>query len=236
MSDGTQIQFEPRGEGTLIAFYKQVAAGLAPASRHLLNVLARSVAERGWLQPISSLVELQVETGDTEEQVRGAVADLVHRRLLDLDDDGERVVGLLGSISTARTPHRGHLENGVDIFTHGGVELMSLASMFVRKVDAFSRCGQCEAEVEIEVDGDMITKVAPSGIAGFQASWDGSSPLAEAGARSPLFCSDVCLSAWQDAHPGVDGLPLASDTLLFIGMMMANESGGARFEMVRVDG
>lgn len=220
------------GEGTLIAFYKAMAADLGEASGHVLNVLARALAERGWLMTVPALVDQEVEGGETEAHVRQAVDDLVLRRLLEVDVAGERIVGLFGCISIARTAHRGHLANGVDIFVRGGADLLALNSLFQRPVDAFTSCGQCRADVSFRMEDGAIVSIAPTGIAGFQANWDGQGPLAAASEASPMLCSDTCLAAWQEAHPDVDGLPLASDTLLFIGTMMANEAGGARFAMV----
>ena len=225
-----------QGEGTIIAFYKTMASELGGPSRHVLNLLARALAERGWLTTVPALIAQEVESGETEAHVRAADEDLVRRRLLELDAAGERIVGLLGSVSVARTPHRGHLANGVDIFTHGGADLLALNTLFQRPVDAFTSCGQCQADVSFRMEDGAIVSLAPTGAAGYQANWDGSSPLADTSSASPMLCSDACLAAWQETHPDCDGLPLASDTLLFIGTMMANEAGGARFTMVSVDG
>ena len=94
-------------------------------------------------------------------------------------------------------------------------------------------CGQCGVEVQLRVEDEQIVSAQPHGLAAFQADWDGQEPLADALGRSPLFCSDSCLDAWQTEHASVPGFPFAADTFLFIGMGMANALGSARFELVR---
>ncbi len=227
-----RLDEEPQGDKTLLAFWKRMAAELPPTSRHVLNDYSRALAERGWVSPLGSYLDLEVEHGERREDLEEAVRDLVRRRLLVLSDPGSTVRGLLGGLSTARTPHRAHLANGVDLFTLGGLELLSVGSLFDRAVDGTSPCGQCSAEVSLHVEGGAITRIAPNGAAGFLAEWDGRSDLASHYEASPLFCSDACLAAWGEAHGEPEGVPLAGDLLLFIGPMMATESGGARFEMI----
>lgn len=232
----TLITVPAAGEMTIISFYRQMGSQLSEASRHLLNLVARSLVERGWIQSLDAIVEQLVEHGDDGDSVRAAIADLAHRRLLTLDATNARVTGLLGSVSVARTACRAHLSNGVDIFALGGMDLLSMNTLFARSVHSFCQCGQCSADISLTMEDEAVTSVSPSGVAGFQASWDGEGPLAAVSANSPLLCSDACLSDWQDAHPDVDGLPISADLLLHVGTMMANESGGARFEMVRAAG
>lgn len=227
---------EPQGEATLLAFYRLAAGRLGPVERTVLNSLARPLVERGWLPPLRSLLEL-LEHEAPQAELRKAVARLVHLRLIELDTGWTALVGLLGSISLAPTEHRAHLSSGVDVYTSGGMDLLAVNPMLTKDVDAFTACGQCSAPITLRVAGETITEASPSGIAGFQANWDGRSSIpSSVGARSPLFCSDRCLATWQEAHPEVEGLPMAADLLLFVGMGMAVELGNARFEMVRLGG
>ncbi len=229
----TPITFPPQGETTLIAFYQRMAAEVGELGCDILNHLARSLIERGWLPTVSSTVEQLTDMAD-EAKVRAALDDLQARRLLTLSDDGARIAGLLGTLSVGRTRHRAHLSTGVDVFTFGGMDLLSVEPMLTKAVDAFTQCGQCDRELTLKIAGETIQDTEPAELAGFQASWDGQSPLSDVSEASPLFCSDACLEQWQAGHPEVEGLPLSADLLLFVGMSMATESGHARYELIKM--
>ena len=83
---------------------------------------------------------------------------------------------------------------------------------------------------------NAVTALSPQGAAAFQANWDGRGSLQETYARSPLFCSNACMSAWSESQSDLDGLPIPSDLLLHVGAMFASESAGARFSMFGQDG
>ncbi len=217
-----------QGEMTLIRFYQRAAEELGGDAKEVLNYLVRALIERGWLPAVDALVS-QLSDELSEARVRSGLATLERFRLVTRDLAGARFTGLLGSVSLARTPHRAHLEGGVDVFVTGGLELLAMNPALTKGVDGFTPCGQCGADIEVTVEGEAVTGTKPAGIAGFQASWDGQSPLHEVYERSPLFCSDACLEAWTAAHADVDGLPMSSDLLLFVGMGMQQESGHARF-------
>jgi hypothetical protein len=223
---------EPKGEGTLLAFYQRMARELDEASRDILNHLVRSLIERGWLPSVQHLLEQMADHGTNPDKAKRALGNLGLRRLLQVDPQGQRITGLLTTLSMARTEHRGHLKSGVDVYTHGGVDLLALGPMLATQVECFTRCGQCRADLKLRVEGEQIAGASPSGIAGFQANWDGHSPIHSAVTeQSPLFCSDTCLETWTSTHAAVDGLPLSGDLLLFVGMGMAQETGHARFQM-----
>jgi len=231
----SKITAEPAGEMTLIAFFQRMGTELQPNSRLVLNHLMRALVDRGWLPSVDALVSGLAERGESPEDATEAVADLVYRRLVETDPAGRRITSLLGAISLERTGHRGHLSNSVDIFTRGGVDLLSLNALLVHDVDATTGCGHCEAPVSLRMEGEAIVALSPHGAAGFQASWDGTSELAEVSSASPLFCSDACLNLWAEAHPEVDGLALPADLLLHIGCMMAAQSGNARFQLFGIE-
>jgi hypothetical protein len=221
---------------TLIAFYRRMAAEIGPDSRLVLNHLMRALTERGWLPAVEEVITGLAERGESAAAAQTAIADLVYRRLVDVSADGARITGLLGAISLARTPHRGHLDNSVDVFVRGGLDLLSLNAILVRGVDGTTACGRCEAQVSFRMEEEAVVAVSPHGAAGFQATWNGSDDLADVSRNSPLFCSNTCLSTWIDEHPEVDGLPMAADLLLHIGGMMAVESGNARFALFGIEG
>ena len=224
------ITVEDQGEQTLIGFYNKLAAEMDEVSRTVLNHLARSLIERGWLAGVDNIVE-QVDEFDAA-RVKAAMGDLVHRRLLTLDASGQRITGMLGSISVARTKHRAHLESGVDVFTYGGLELLTVNPMFGKPAQLFTKCPVTGEDITLRVDGEQITDAEPTGIAGYAANWDGKSPLKDVAASSPLFASDAALAEWQAKNPSISGMPLAADLLLFVGMGMAQETGDARHKMI----
>jgi hypothetical protein len=158
--------------------------------------------------------------------------DLVHKRLLSFDESGEKIVTFLGSISTVRTPHQAKLDSGSDLFFLGGMELLAAAPLFGMKVKATTQCPQTGDVIELVLENEGITHASPTGIAGFQATWDGEAPLADVYSQSNLFSSDEALDAWTSEHADVDGLPMAADLLLFIGMGMAVETGNARYKLI----
>ncbi|MGM0574599.1 MAG: organomercurial lyase [Myxococcota bacterium] len=221
------------GNRTLLHFWQRMAGELGEAPRHLLNVMARALAERGWIPALPSLISQLVDGGEDRQELVSALADLVRRRLVVLDASHKRVLSLLGTLSVQRTSHRGHLENGVDLFTFGGMELLTLSAMFARPVDAFTRCGHCATEVTFRMEDEAVARVEPSGAAGFQADWDGREPIREMAQRSPVFCSDACLNTWLEHQGEPAGMPLSGILFLNVGVQVANECGQARFEMIK---
>lgn len=229
MTDLPKKTVEPQGEQTLINFYKEVSQRLDSPQKAILNELARSIMERGWLPGMASVYDNldHIDRGKLE----AATEQLQFFRLLNLD--GGRVTSLLGGISVLRTPHRCHLpKSTVDVFTWGGLEGLAVNPMLAVPVHLYSVCGQCDTPLRIVVEGEAIAEAEPAGVAAFAASWDGASPVKQTFERSPLFCSDACLTAWHGAHPDVDGLPIGGDLMLFIGMGYAQEMGHARYEMI----
>ena len=222
----------PAGELTVINFFRRMASEMDPVTRETLNYMARSLIERGWLVPVEQLVE-QLSEDTAEGRVRAAIDELRRCRLVEMDPKNQRFTGFLGIESVARTPHRGHLQTGVNIFTHGGMDLLALNPTLLKPVDAFTMCGQCDAEITVHISDESIQSATPTGVAGFQANWDGHEPLRRVARRSPLFCSDQCLEAWTEAHSDIDGLPLSADLLLHVGMALCADSGSARFELIR---
>ena len=233
-ADARSLLMPPRetqpaqGEMTLIQFYQRAAQEIGSDAKEVLNFLVRGLIDRGWLPTVAGLVS-QLSDELSEARVRSGLTTLERYRLVTRDLAGARFADILGSVSVGRTPHRAHLEGGVDIFVAGGLELLAVNPALTKGVDGFTTCGQCGADVHVVVAGEAVTETKPAGIAAFQASWDGQSELREVYERSPLFCSDACLEAWTAAHPDVDGLPMSGDLLLFVGMGMQQESGTARF-------
>ena len=226
-----QIEFAAKGEGALVAFFEQMAVEIGDAHHELLNELARALTERGWVQPIDAVVKkLADHVGD--EKVNGALTDLERRRLVQLDRGENRFVGILGCVSVARTGHRAHLSSGVDVFTFGGFDQLTLNHTLLKDLDVFTTCANSGQDIHLKIVGDQIVDSNISGIAGFIATWDGKQALEEVAANSNLFASDADLEAWQEKHPEVDGMGLPADLFLWVGMSAAQELGGARFKLI----
>jgi len=228
----TLVTFEPQGESTLIAFYKQQASGLDKVGRNMMNFLARSLMERGWLPSVSSVIE-QMSEEFPAQLLPDVLNELKRQRMLKTDADGKRITEFLGSISLVRTPNRGELEPGSGnfLFTHGGLELLALGPIFGKDVECNTVCAQTGEDIHIVVKDEQIVE-ATTGIAGFAANWDGKAPLSEVAKNSPLFINDAALDAWCSANSGIDGLPLSGDLLLWMGMGMMRESGDARHNAI----
>lgn len=233
MPDFPYIQVPPSGERTLIDFLERLEGELSEPARHLLNVLARSLAERGWLPAPQKVLTQLVEGGEDLQTLARGMADLLRYRLVELGPDRKAITGFLGAISIARTPHRAHLESGVNLFCYGGFELLGLSAALARPVDGFSACGRCDAPITFRVEDDTVVALTPSGVAAFHAEWDGSAPLKDVSVRSPLFCSDDCLNHWVEAHEDPPGMPVPADLLLLIGTGLATALGEARFALIR---
>jgi len=231
MSDTPRITFPSRGEQTLVAFFEQMSKEIGDGHHEILNELARALTERGWVQPVD---QLQKKLGEhsTEQKVADALAELGRRRLVDYSAADNRFSGLLGCLSVTRTGHRGHLSSGVDVFTHGGFDLLTLSHTLLKDVDLFTTCAHSGAEIRLKIQGDQIVDANLSGIAGFIASWDGEAPLAEVAAHSNLFASDADLEAWQEQHPDIEGMGLPGDLFLWVGMSAAQDLGNARFKLI----
>lgn len=226
-----QIEFAAKGEGSLVAFCEQMAAEIGEAQHELLNELARALTERGWVQPVDQLVKKLAElSGD--EKVQGALAELERRRLVLLNREENRFVGMLGCISVARTGHRAHLSSGIDVFTFGGFDQLTLNHTLLKDLDVFTTCANSGQDIHLKIAGDQIVDSNISGIAGFVATWDGKQALEEVAANSNLFASDADLEAWQEKHPDIDGMGLPADLFLWVGMSAAQELGGARFKLI----
>jgi hypothetical protein len=229
------ITASPAGEMTLIGFYKEIAEKLSADERLVLNHLMRGLSERGWLPSLGDLLTGLEARGESLAATEETIQALVFKRLLTLNESGENITAILGTLSGARTPHRGHLDGGVNVFTFGGFELLSLHTLFVRGVDGSSTCGHCGDPISFKMEDGAIVDIRPNGAAAFQTNWEGTSPLEQICDSSPLFCSNTCLSRWCEAHPELDGLPISSDLLLHVGAMFASESGSARFAMFGMD-
>lgn len=224
------LTFPAQGEQTQVAFYQQMASDLGDAHRELLDEVRRALSERGWVQPIDQIVDKLADHVD-RAALSAAVDDLVHRRLITLDRPSNTVTGAFGCLSTARTDHRAHLATGVDVFTYGGFDLLSLRDTLGKDLDAFTVCPQTGEALELTIAGDQIVASSVNGIAGFLATWDGQRPLADLARDSPLFASDDALEAWQAARPDLDGMALPADLLLWVGMSGAQALGAARFKL-----
>ncbi|PKN58481.1 MAG: hypothetical protein CVU56_05645 [Deltaproteobacteria bacterium HGW-Deltaproteobacteria-14] len=226
-----QIEFAAAGEGTLIAFFEQMASEVGDAHHEILNELARALTERGWVQPIDQIVKKLAEHLG-EDKVNGALAELERRRLVKLARGDNRFVGILGCLSVGRTIHRAHLSTGVDVFTFGGFDQLTLNHTLLKDLDVFTTCANSGQEIHLKIAGDQIVDSNINGIAGFIANWDGKQALEEVAANSNLFASDADLEAWQEKHPEVDGMGLPADLFLWVGMSAAQELGGARFKLI----
>ena len=225
------IEHPAEGEGTLISFYSQMASELNDGGREVLNHIAQALIERGWLPSVEALID-QLSEIRKEEQTREIFNDLVNRRLITLDESGEKVLTFLGSISTQTTPHHARLDSGSDLYFLGGLELLAAGPLFGLKVEATTVCAQTGEAISLTIEDDAIAAASPIGLAGFQASWDGKGALEEVYRNSGLFVNDEALDAWVSEHADTDGLPLSGDLLLFIGMGMALETGNARYQMI----
>lgn len=224
------LVFPAQGEKTQVTFYTQMASELTDAHREVLDELRRALSERGWVQPIGQLLDKLAEHGD-RAALSAALDDLAHRRLVNLDRGAGTVTGAFGCLATARTDHRAHLATGVDVFTFGGFDLLSLRDTLGKDLDAFTVCPETGQAIELTLAGGEIVASNLSGIAGFFATWDGRRPLADVARDSPLFASDEALEAWQAARPDLDGMALPADLLLWVGLSGAQALGAARSKL-----
>lgn len=235
-ADSELITFAPvpgAGDKTLLRFLQAQAADLKEAHHELLNDVARAITERGWAQPIDAIItKLVDQAGLHRERLESALGDLVRRRLLTLDDQRQRVVSLLGCFSLARSEHRAHLASGIDVFTFGGADLLTVNSALVQPVDVFTRCPVTGRDLKLVIAEEAVVEASPIGIAGFVADWDGASPLEALSANSPLFASDDAMAEWVAAHPDVKGTELSADLLLWVGMEGAKRLGALRFKLI----
>lgn len=221
------------GDKTLANFYEQVGKDLKDVHHELLNEIARAITERGWIQPVDAVVARVADQGGfSVDKVKGAIVDLSHRRLLTIDETGQKFVGFLGSISFVPTPHRAHLESGVDVYTYGGMELLAVNSTLLKPVDCFTKCPISGKEIRLRVDKETIVDTNIGGISGFLAEWDGQTPLASQAANSPLFASDEEMETWGKQNPSVKGTELPGDLLLWVGMQAAQRLGALRFKLI----
>jgi len=233
MTDTALISFPSAGDKTLALFLAAQAKELKDTHHELLNEIARAITERGWIQPIDAIVEKLVEQdGLKKDNVVAAIGELVHRRLLSLDDSKQRFVGFLGSISFTPTDFRAHLDNGIDVYTYGGMELLAVNSTLLKPVDVFTKCPVTGHDLKLSIAKEQITESNHAGICGFMAEWDGVAPLSQVAASSPLFYDDEAMDKWLALHPDVKGTELPGDLLLWVGMEAAKQLGGLRFKLI----
>lgn len=235
MSETSLIEFPDQGERTLTAYLAETAGQLSDRHREVLNELARALTERGWLQDVDRVVAKLGELSG-EGPVRAALRELEARRLVVIDHAANKFVGLLGCLSVASTEHRGHLSSGIDVFTYGGMDLLTLNAALLRSLDLFTRCPVSGQDIQLKVeDGQIVASNSP-GVAGFLASWDGKAPLEEVARSSPLFADDEAMGAWVRANPGVAGTEIPGDLMLWVGMSAATDLGNARFRLIGHEG
>jgi len=233
MSDATLITFPAAGDKTLPQFLGAQAKELKDVHHELLNEIARAIAERGWIQPVDAVItKLVDQDGLNRDKVTVALNDLVYRRLLLLDDTKARFAGFLGSISFTPTPFRAHLDNGIDVYTYGGMELLAVNSTLLKAVDVFTRCPITNKELKLTIAKEQVVETNIAGISGFMAEWDGTEALSDVAARSPLFADDAAMDTWVAQNPGVKGTELPGDLLLWVGMEAAKQLGALRFKLI----
>lgn len=233
MSDTQLITFPAAGDKTLLQFYEAQARELKDAHHEVLNELARALGERGWVQPIDAVVERIVDQWHlSKDKIVLAIDDLIHRRLLAVDGTHTRFTGFLGNICFEHTPHRAHLANGIDVFVHGGMELLTINSTLLKPVDVFTICPITRQEIRLHIDKEQITSANVNGVSGFLADWDGVEPLSTVAARSPLFADDAAASQWLALNPGVRGTEIPGDLFLWVGMEAARQLGALRFKLI----
>ncbi len=231
MSETKLIEVPDQAEKTLAAFLKHQADAITEAQHEVLNELARALTERGWVQGVEAVVA-KLGEHSSEDKVRAALADLITRRLVYVDAEASEFVGILGCLSVGRTDHRGHLESGTDVFTFGGMDLLTLPSLLLKEVDAFTQCPVTGKAIQLKLQQGQIAESNVNGIAGFIANWDGKGPLTEVAAHSPLFASDEALETWIAQHPDVKGTELPADLMLWVGMSAAQELAESRFKLI----
>ena len=224
---------DPRGESTLIDFYSQQSTELDRVARNVLNFLARSLMERGWLPSVDNMIE-QLSDEYPAQLLPDVLADLKRRRLLKTDFGGKRVTDFLGGISLTQTPHRAEIDPGSGnfLYTYGGLELLAIGPIFGKPVECMTKCGHTGKSITLTVRDEQIVDASPVGIAGFASNWDGKGPIASVAKNSPLFADDQALEAWTSENAHLDGLPLSADLLLFVGMGMMQASGDARHKCI----
>ena len=233
MSDTALITFPPAGDKTLAQFLSAQAKELKDTHHELLNEIARAIGERGWIQPIDAVIAKLVEQdGLNRDKLTAAIQDLVYRRLLVLDDTKTRFAGFLGSISFLPTAYRAHLDNGIDVYTYGGMELLAVHSTLLKPVDVFTKCPVTNKELKLTIDKEQVVDTNIAGISGFMAEWDGSESLFDVAARSPLFADDAAMDKWVAQNPTFKGTELPGDLLLWVGMEAAKQLGGLRFKLI----
>ncbi|MCA9514905.1 MAG: hypothetical protein KC635_08185 [Myxococcales bacterium] len=231
MSETSLIAFPDQGERTLAAFFAAMASEIGATHHEILNELARALTERGWVQAVEHVVAKLGEMS-SEDAVRTALGELEARRLVYVDREAGKFTGLLGCLSVTRTEHRGHLSSGIDVFTYGGMDLLTLNATLLKSVDLFTRCPVTGQDIRLKVEDGQIVESNAHGFAGFLASWDGQAPLAEVSRRSPLFANDEAMEAWVKAHPEVPGTEIPGDLMLWVGMSQATDLGNARFRLI----
>lgn len=234
MPSATPRVVPSEGQHTLLRYYRGLPAEVSPLDRRVLNLLLRALTDRGWMPPFDGLMT-QMEGEATEEALRASVARCVHLRMIQREDEAAAFTGLLGGLSGLRTPHRALLATGVDVYTHGAMELLCLQALTTYESRCATACGACEAPIRFLLNGDGVHGLSPPGLAGFQASWDGAAPLEEVHRNSPVLCSDGCLDTWQDTNPSVDGLPLSSQVFASLAVEIVSHSGDLRCDLVRTD-
>ncbi len=231
MSETLYETIEDQGEKTLLAYFRKMKAEMSSLEHDLLNELARALIERGWLPPIDTVLNTLKEMMPAE-RVDAARAELEHRRLVQIESASGNVTGLLGTLSVARTPHRAHMDGGIDVYTHGGMDLLGVSGMLLKSVDIHTACPISGTAITMRIEDGQIVSASPNGVAGFQANWNGELPLSEVAENSPLFASDEALETWQANNPFIAGTALPADLLLWVGMSMVEPLAAARFALI----
>lgn len=233
MAHAELLTFPSAGDKTLVNYLAAQGAELQDAHHELLNEIARAITERGWIQPIAAIVEKVVDhSGLSRAKVITALVDLVRRRLVHLNEAQTHFAGFLGSISFAPTAYRAHLDNGIDVHTYGGMELLAINSTLLRPVDVFARCPVTKKDLKLTIVNEEVVDTNIGGISGFMSEWNGSESLFAVAARSPLFADDAAMEWWVKQNPNIKGTELPGDLLLWVGMEAAKRLGALRFKLI----
>ncbi len=195
----------------LAAWLDHVAATLSEEARSLLSYAVSGLVSRGWVSSSDSLLDSAVEAvGEERAKLAAALGELESCGMVQLD--AGKFVTLAAVLSTRKTAIAYFMDDEHRVFLTGPMAALAIAQGLGRGGEIFADCTVSDPprRLKLVCDTHGIHTREPDTIALFLPHWDGDTHPAAAMAGGGIFADDDALSAWQEAHPDADGMPLSS--------------------------
>jgi len=221
------IQTAPPGL-EIARYWQYVAATLPERDAALLSHAVKGLISRGWIHPLEKLIETSAEhLGESVEALHTAADDLRRLGLVSIADDG-RISAIAGLFSTDPTDISYVMAGDMKVYLLGPLAALAVGRALGRSGEVRARpTDGGDVRIVLGCDESGIHSRDPDAICLFLPAWDGATSPHDATRGGGLFADDDGLFAWQEAHPDIEGMPLASMMFAMAATELGRDLGDA---------